>query len=116
VLLSVCFLATSTLAFPSGPGSCPGGMAATEGSHVAPNPVPSFQQMGYEFLVDGQVVQDPTGVTTLTNGTPYEIAVRATKDPFRGGLIRLDGGVPAEFTAGMNGANVHDNGPGHWPL
>jgi hypothetical protein len=102
LLLSACFLSTSIRAYPSGPGSCPGGMAATDGSHVAPNPVPTFQQMGYEFLVDGQVVPDSTFVTTLTIGTPYEIAVRATKDPFRGGLIRLDGGVPAAFTAGTN--------------
>jgi hypothetical protein len=79
---------TTISAFPTAPGGCPAGTAATTG-HPVPNPVPSFADLGYELLVDGKVVAGNKPV--LEVGSRYEFAVRATDKPFRGALIRVEG-------------------------
>lgn len=75
-------------------------MAAAVG-HATPNPIPTFAEQGYQLLINDQLVADPATVT-LSVGSTYEVAIRASATPFRGALIRVDGQGILE--AGQNAA------------
>jgi hypothetical protein len=95
---------TSTIAFPTFPGGCPAGIAATTSGHTTIDPVPTFSELGYNLLVDGQVIVGSDTMTTLLQvGQRHEIAIQATGSPFRGALLRVTGlGVlEAGTNAGM---------------
>jgi hypothetical protein len=80
---------TTTIAFPSFPGGCPAGIATTTTGHATIDPVPTFSELGYNLLVDGQVFVGSD--TTLQLGQRHEIAIQATGSPFRGALLRVTG-------------------------
>jgi hypothetical protein len=100
-------------AFSTFPGGCPAGASGTTSGHPEANPVPTFAQLGYNLLVNGQVAGT---TTTLQLGQRYEVAVQATGQAFRGALIRVTGQGLLE--AGQNSAlaqfcTVAPGGVGH---
>jgi hypothetical protein len=112
VLLVVVVVPTAT-AFSTFPGGCPAGESGTTTGHPVLNPVPTFAQLGYNLLVNGQAV---VASTTLQVGQRYEVAVQATGEAFRGALIRVTGQGLVE--AGQNSAlapfcTVAPGGVGH---
>ena len=89
-LITLCWT-SRVVGFPLGAGSCDGGKAAVGGIHLTqPQTIQAtFADRGIQVSIGGNTVT-PGQTLELIAGDSYEVEITASRNEFRGALVRLE--------------------------